>query len=261
MCSRSQRSNELRHVGSVDGLQQPRAAEDRRAHHPQEIVDRVCDPRLGIDNCDVDIAVHFRAGGRLRDDLERDARMFGAKISQDRNGEAIGERRRQRDFQDTLRPALFLDHLRQCLIDAIERFRHHRENVTTRLRQHELLRATLKQGNAEKVLQHDDMAAHRALCDRQTIGRRCEAEVLTRRLEGAQRVKRQPFAVHRASRLTTRKTSFLTRPMPGVSDNTILLAPSMRKGRRNLSQADPHLARKCRDGMCERTGCGDPFGA
>ena len=147
--------------------------------------------------------------------------MLGAKIAQDRNRQPVGERGRQRDFQHALGPALFLDHFAERLIDAIERFGDDRQNVASRLGQHQLLRPTLEQRDAEEILQHDDMPADRALRDRQTVGRRRETEMLTRRFESAQRVKRQPFAIHRPSPRTTREFLSDARPREPIQREII----------------------------------------
>ena len=46
-------------------------------------MDRIGDTRLGLDNRDIDIAIHIWARRRLGDDLQRDAGMFGAEIIDD----------------------------------------------------------------------------------------------------------------------------------------------------------------------------------
>src|SRR5271154_3283107 len=109
------------------------------------------------------------------------------------------ERGWQSDFEHPLRPALFLDHLAQRLVDPIERLRHDREDVPPGLGEHELLRATFEQGDAKKVLEHDHVAADGALRDRQAIGGGGEAEMLAGRLERSERVERQPLAIHSSS--------------------------------------------------------------
>ncbi len=119
----------------------------------------------------------------------------------------MGEGGRQRDLQHALRSPLLLDDFAERLIDAVERFRHHRQDVPPGLGQHELLRTALEQGDAEKVLQHDHMTADRALGDRQAVGGGGEAEMLPGRLERSQRVERQPFAIHPTS--LRRVTTFL----------------------------------------------------
>ena len=111
----------------------------------------------------------------------------------------MGECGRQRDFQQALRPALLLDVLAERLVDAVKRLRHHRQDVASRLGQHELLRPTLEQRHAEEVFQHHHMPADRALGDGEAIGGGSETQVLTRRFERAQCVQRQPFAIHRPS--------------------------------------------------------------
>ena len=122
-----------------------------------------------------------------------------AEIAQDGNGEPMRERRRQRDLEHPLRPPLLLDHLAQRLVDPVERFRHDRQDVAPGLGEHELLRATFEQSDAEKVLEHDHVTAHRALRDRQAIGGGGEAQMLPGRLERPKRVERQPFAIHSSS--------------------------------------------------------------
>ena len=166
-------------------------------------MDRVGDARLGIDDRDVDVAVGVGGGDRLGDDLKRDAGVLGAEVTQDRDRQAMRERGRQRDFQYALGPALLLDDLADRLVDAVERFGDDRQDVPPGLGQHELLRAPLEQRHAEKVLQHDDMPADRALRDRETVGGGSEAEMLTGRLERPQSVERQPFAIHRPSSRAT----------------------------------------------------------
>ena len=61
--------------------------------------------------------------------------------------------------------------------------------------QRKLLPATLEQRYAEKTLQHDDVPADGALCNREVVGRGREAQLLSGGLEGPQRIERQPAAV------------------------------------------------------------------
>ena len=132
----------------------------------------------------------------LGHDLERDAGVLGAEVAQDRDRETMRERRRQGDLQHPLRLALLLDDLAERLVDAVEGFRHDRQDVASGLGQHELLRPALEQRDPEEVLEHDHMPADRALRDRQAVGGSREAQVLPRRLERSERVQRQPLAIH-----------------------------------------------------------------
>src|SRR3984957_10606236 len=162
-------------------------------------MDRIGDAGLGIDDGDVDVAVNFRPGRRLGDDFERDAGVFRAEIAQDWNGEAVSERGRQRDLEHALRAPPLLDHLAERLVDTVEGLRNDRQDVPPRLGEHQLLGAPLEQRDAEKILEHDHVAADRALRDRQAIGRSGEAEMLSGRFERSERVERQPLAIHSSS--------------------------------------------------------------
>ena len=162
-------------------------------------MDRIGDARLGIDDGDVDVAVHFRPGRRLGDDFERDAGIFRAEIAQDWNGEPVSERGRQRDLEHPLRPPLLLDHLPERLVDPVEGLRNDGQYVPPRLGEHQLLGASLEQSHAEKILEHDHVTADRALRDRQAIGGGGEAEMLSGRFERSKRVERQPLAIHSSS--------------------------------------------------------------
>src|ERR1700722_9601994 len=162
-------------------------------------MDRVGDAGLGIDDGDVDVAVHFRSGRRLGDDLERDSGIFRAKIAQDWNGEPVSERGRQGGLKHPLRPPPLLDVLAERLIDTIEGLRNDGQDVPPRLGQHQLLRAPLEQRDAKEVLEHDHMTADRALRDRQAIGGGGEAEMLSGRFKRSERVERQPLAIHSSS--------------------------------------------------------------
>ena len=162
--------NEFHDVGMIDLLQQLRAAQDGRAHHPQEIVDRVGHARLGEDDGDVDVAVGLRPRRRLGDDFDGDAGILGAEIAQDRDGEAVREGGRQSDLEHPLRPALLLDDLAERLIDAIEALGDDGQDMPPGLRQHQLLRPALEQGDAQEILKHDHVTAHRALRDRERVG-------------------------------------------------------------------------------------------
>ncbi len=120
----------------------------------------------------------------------------------------MGEGGRQRDLQYALRPALFLYDFPERLVDAVERFRHDRQNMPSGFGQDKLLRTAFEQRDAKKILKHDDVSADRALGNRETVGRGGEAEVLPSRLERSQRVQRQPFAIHLSS---PRRTSLIPR--------------------------------------------------
>src|ERR1700678_558317 len=65
-------------------------------------------------------------------------------------GEPIGEGRRQCDLEHALGAPFLLDDFAECLVDAVERFRDYRQNVPSRLRQHQLLRPPLEQRDAEE---------------------------------------------------------------------------------------------------------------
>ena len=162
-------------------------------------MDRIGDARLGIDDGDVDVAIDFRPGRRLGDDLERDAGVFRTEIAQDWDGEAMSERGGKRDLQHPLRAPLLLDHLAKRLVDAVEGLRDDRQDMPPRLGEHQLLRAAFEQGDAKEILEHDDVAADRALRDRQAIGGGGEAEMLSGRFERSERVERQPLAIHSSS--------------------------------------------------------------
>src|SRR6201999_2479935 len=71
----------------------------------------------------------------------------------------------------------------------------------------QLLRPPFEQRDAEKILEHDDVPANRALRNRQTVGGGREAQMLPSRLERTQGVERQPFAIHHSSPRTRRETS------------------------------------------------------
>src|ERR1700733_12941632 len=162
-------------------------------------MDRVGDAGLGIDDGDVNVAVHFRPGRWLGDDFERDAGVFRAEIPQDWNGEAVSERGRQRDLEHALRATLLLDHLAEGLVDTVEGLRDDRQYVPPRLGQHQLLGAPLEQRHAEKILEHNHVTADRALRDRQAVGGGGEAEMLSGRFKRSERVERQPLAIHSSS--------------------------------------------------------------
>ena len=182
-------------------------------------MDRVGDAGLGIDDGDVDVAVHFRPGRRLGDDFERDAGILGAEIAQDRNGEPMSERGRQRDLEHPLRPPLLLDHFAERLIDAVEGLRNDRQDVPPGLGEHQLLRAPLEQRHAEEILEHDHMTADRALRDRQAIGGGGEAEMLPGRFERSERVERQPLAIHSSSTRGAFISPMLLRARQGLVHN------------------------------------------
>src|ERR1700733_8013223 len=78
---------------------------DFRAEHPGISVEVVSKPTTGPET-DGDIDIGLRPRRRLGDDLDGDARMLGAEIAQDRNGEPMRERGRQRHLQHPLRPPL-----------------------------------------------------------------------------------------------------------------------------------------------------------
>ena len=59
--------------------------------------------------------------------------------------------------------------LAERLVDPVEALGHDRQKVAARLGQHELLRTPLEQGDAQEFLQHDDVAADRALGHRQAV--------------------------------------------------------------------------------------------
>src|SRR5580704_1972643 len=162
-------------------------------------MDRVGDAGLGIDNGDVNVAVHFWPGCRLGHDFERYARIFGAEVTQNRNGEAVSERGRKCDLEHPLRPPLLLDHLAERLVDTVEGLRDDRQNVPPRLGKHQLLGPPLEQRHAEKILEHDHVTADRALRDRQAIGGGGEAEMLSGRFKRSERVERQPLSIHSSS--------------------------------------------------------------
>ena len=226
-----------------------------RAHHPEKIVDGVGDARLGVNDGDVDVAVHLRPGRRLGDDLEGDAGILGAKIAQDRDRQPIGESGRQRDLEDALRPALFLDDFAERLVDAVEGLRDDRQNMPSGLGQHQLLRTAFEQRHAEKILQHDHVPADRALRDRQAVGGRGEAQVLPGGLEGAQGVQRQPLPIHRRPPRTTREHhparpgehvgDLVTMPVP-INQHVIARAVHLQEFNRHvIARSTSHCSRKC----------------
>ena len=164
----------------------------------------------------------------------------------------MGERRRQRDLQDPLRPALLLDHLAERLIDPVERLRNDRQNVPPGLGQHELLGAALEQRDAEKILEHDHMTADRALRDGQAIGGGGEAEMLPSRFERSERVERQPFAIHSSSgRIAFISPEFL-RARENLVHNPFRAGPTIRSFRRNCL-LESVMARNGRFGRSSRS--------
>ena len=64
-----------------------------------------------------------------------------------------------------------------------------------RFGEHELLRPTIKKRHTQEVLEHDDMAADRALRDSQAVGSRRETQMFACSFKSAQGIQRQPFAI------------------------------------------------------------------
>src|SRR6202044_522486 len=168
-------------------------------------------------------------------------------------GETVSERGRQRDLKHPLRPPLLLDDLAQRLVDAIEGLRNDGQDMPPRLGQHQLLGAPLEQRDAEKILEHDHVAADRALRDRQTVGGGGEAEVLSSRFERSERVERQPLAIHSSSTRTAFVSPVCLRARqyqvhsPYLTDGTIWLGSGIQ---REFNACRGRLDK--RDGSCAR---------
>jgi hypothetical protein len=96
--------------------------------------------------------------------------------------------------------ALVAQHIVDRLCHAVHRFGDHRQQRVPCAGQRQSLRPALEQGRAEQRLQTDHVAADGALGHAEGMSAGGETEVLADRLEGSERVQRQPAPVDRLPR-------------------------------------------------------------
>ena len=135
----------------------------------QRGVDGIRDLGLGIDDREASLRIGVQGGaGR---DLDRQLGCSARKSRRIGMASCAAKSGASRCAACGGAPAL-RDDVTEGTVEPVEASSHDREEMATRIRQHELLMAALEQRDTEEVLQNPDMAADRALGDRQLRRRR-----------------------------------------------------------------------------------------
>ena len=174
---------------------------DGEADLPEQVA-AVGDARRGVDDREVRVAGAGLAGGRLS--TSRITSGSGPS-SRAGSGPRGGGRRWSASRPEAAGGSGPLAHdLVQRPARCGRRTCDDRQQAPAGRGQAELVRPALEELDAQEPLEPDDVAADRALRDQEGVRRRGEAEVPADRLEGPERVERQPTAVDRHGRQPVR---------------------------------------------------------